>query len=298
MNKILAVTGITGHSGSFFLQELIKHNYPHTVRCLVRKSSRQDNLDGSNLNIEKVFGELPDPDCIQKLVHNADTLLHITNIRYSLPIVEAAVDAGVKRIVLVHTTGIFSKYRMASQEYKEIESKLSIFLKDTDITILRPTMVFGDMRDHNIRKFIKMVDILPFMPEINRGAGKIQPVNARDLGKVYYSAINSSNLPLTSYVISGRDVITMHELFALISRQLNKRYYRINIPLDLGVFLARILYYMSFKKCDYIEKVLRMNENRDFSHAEASRDLNYNPESFEEGLKREIKEYLEYKKGH
>ena len=35
---VLAVTGITGHSGRFFLKELEKHDFKGTVRCLVRKT--------------------------------------------------------------------------------------------------------------------------------------------------------------------------------------------------------------------------------------------------------------------
>jgi hypothetical protein len=36
------------------------------------------------------------------------------------------------------------------------------------------------------------------------------------------------------------------------------------------------------------EQVLRLNENKDFPHDEASRDFGYNPLSFEEGMKLEV----------
>ena len=39
------------------------------------------------------------------------------------------------------------------------------------------------------------------------------------------------------------------------------------------------------------EQVLRLNENKDFSHEEAKKDFEYNPLSFEEGIKSEV-EYL------
>ena len=39
------------------------------------------------------------------------------------------------------------------------------------------------------------------------------------------------------------------------------------------------------------EQVLRMKEDKDFTHLKATEDFGYNPMSFEEGIKEEINEY-------
>lgn len=57
---MLLVTGITGHSGGYFLQELIKNKYEGPVRCIVRQTSDTSELDKSGLSIEKVVGDLHD----------------------------------------------------------------------------------------------------------------------------------------------------------------------------------------------------------------------------------------------
>jgi uncharacterized protein YbjT (DUF2867 family) len=57
---MLLITGITGHSGTYFLQELIKNNYAGTIRCVVRNSSDTSLLDSSGLKIEKVVGDIRD----------------------------------------------------------------------------------------------------------------------------------------------------------------------------------------------------------------------------------------------
>lgn len=80
MRKVLAVTGITGHSGRYFLRELINAKYPDTLRCLIRESSDTKEIDGSGLDIEKVIGELPNTKVINHLVNGADTVLHIARI--------------------------------------------------------------------------------------------------------------------------------------------------------------------------------------------------------------------------
>ena len=48
-------------------------------------------------------------------------------------------------------------------------------------------------------------------------------------------------------------------------------------------------------RVDYVEKALRLSENRIFSHAEATRDFGFEPEPFDIGLKREVEEYLHAK---
>lgn len=50
---MLLVTGITGHSGQYFLQELINNKYKDPIRCIIRKTSDTKFLDDSGLNIEK-----------------------------------------------------------------------------------------------------------------------------------------------------------------------------------------------------------------------------------------------------
>ena len=52
---MLLVTGITGHTGRYFLQELIYHKYEGPIRCIVRETSDTSLLDNSRLNIEKVI---------------------------------------------------------------------------------------------------------------------------------------------------------------------------------------------------------------------------------------------------
>ena len=52
---MLLVTGITGHTGRYFLQELINNKYKGPIGCIVRETSDTSLLDGSGLNIEKIL---------------------------------------------------------------------------------------------------------------------------------------------------------------------------------------------------------------------------------------------------
>lgn len=294
---IIAVTGITGHTGRFFLKELEEHKFSGKVRCLVRKTSNTELLDKSSLDIDKVVGVNDEYNDLLALTKNVDVVMHIYSIRHSVNVLKTAIENKVPRVVMVHTTGVYSKYKMASGEYKEIEAEIESILMNNsiDVTILRPTMIFGDMCDHNIHKFISMVDKLPIMPEIDRGAGKIRPVNARDLAKAYYTVCMLKGLPERYYDLSGEKSLTLHELFDEIAKYLGKGIRHASCPMWLGVIGAKFIKSVSLGHIDFVEKVLRMGENRDYDHTLAKRDFAYNPEPFSVGLKREVEEYMNRK---
>lgn len=292
---MLLVTGITGHTGRYFLQELIKNKYEGPIRCIVRETSDTSLLDSSGLNIEKVYGDIHNEAFINEVTKGVDEIVHIINIRHTLRVLNAAIKNDVKHIVSVHTTGIFSKFRIASEEYVIIEREIKELLSKNDIriTILRPTMIYGDVCDRNMSKFIKMVDRFRIFPVIDHGKSLIQPVNARDLGKAYYDVlIMPAEKAKPEYILSGEKPITMLEAFKLISDNLGKKTVFVSFHLEFGVLLAKILKRVSLGKIDYIERVQRMSEDRSFSHKEATADFGYRPEPFEAGIAREVKEYL------
>ncbi len=292
--SVLAVTGITGHSGGFFLRELENRGYTGRLRCFVRPSSDTSALDASPLDIEKCVGRLDCYEDLRRFVRGADTVLHIAGILMT-PLLLKAIEAegGVGHVVLVHTSGIYSRHRMASGEYQEVERDMQQYLeRGMNITLVRPTMIFGDMRDHNISKYIRMVDKLPLMPEIDRGRGLIQPVNARDLAQIYYLAAMTERPPRLEYFASGERPLSQHEMTDMIGRELGKRMRYISCPMWLGVAGAWLVRVLTLGRKDYVEKVLRMGEDRCFSRENSGAELGYEPEPFAAGLSREVKEYL------
>ena len=292
---MLLITGITGHTGRYFLQELIKNKYDNPIRCIVRKASDTSLIDNSGLTIEKIVGDICDEAFLAECMKDVDIIVHIVNIRYTLNIMKAAIKNNVGRAICVHTTGIYSKFKSASNEYTIINEKLDEMIKNADIkvTILQPTMIYGDLCDHNMSKFIKMVDCLRLFPVIGHGKCLIQPVNARDLGRAYYQVLTMPpDKAKPIYNLSGEKPIAMVEVFKLISKALGKATIFISLPVWFGVLLARILKMVTLGNIDYIEKVQRMDEDRCFPNEEAKVDFGYNTEPFAIGISREVKAYL------
>lgn len=293
---MLLTTGITGHSGGHFLRELIARHHGGPLRCLVRPASNTAQLDASGLQVEKVVGSLADEAWLDRAMEGVTTVLHIASIRHSPSIVRAALKQGVKRVIVVHTSGVFSKYRNAAGEYLEIEAGLRRTLAEArpapGLVILRPTMIYGSLRDNNMAVFIRMIDRLRICPVIDGGRHRLQPVHARDLGKAYYQLVCKPELLNGEYTLSGERPVTMREMLALISAYLGKQTVFVPVPLGGGVLLARALRALSAGRFDYVERIQRMGEDRSYPHSAASADFGYAPMSFAEGLRGEVNEYL------
>ena len=186
---MLAVTGITGHTGRFFLNELVAGEYQGHIKCLVRTAAKAERVTNSGLDVELINGSLDNEESVRALLLGAEVVVHIANIHYSPMILRIGKECGVKRFILVHTTGIYSNFKAAAQGYIDIENQIEPMMQELNVTILRPTMIFGDMNDYNISKFIRFVDKFPILPVVAGGESLIQPVNARDLGQALYKAM-------------------------------------------------------------------------------------------------------------
>ncbi len=57
-------------------------------------------------------GELTDIKFLTEAMSGADTVIHVAGIHWSRYVVDAAVADSVRRLILVHTTGIYSKAKV------------------------------------------------------------------------------------------------------------------------------------------------------------------------------------------
>lgn len=310
---IVAVTGATGKSGQYFVKELEK-NKPagYQFRFLVRHSTKSQTGKNGRELLKQIGGEVYEADITKPEELDGlfttedgkpvDTLLHIAGVLWSPYIVPMALKHGVKRLILVHTSGIYSRYKAAGEAYRITENEINRQVeelreqgKEISVTFLRPTMIYGDLEDKNISVFIKMVYKFRLMPVINGAKYDLQPVWCGDLGKAYYDVLmNPAATDNKDYILSGGAPIKLIDMFKTMAKYLgvNNRY--ISCPFWLAYAGAWVLYVLSFGKLDMREKVQRMVEPRAYDHDKATRDFGYAPVCFEEGIKDEIEQFKEY----
>jgi dihydroflavonol-4-reductase len=111
------VTGGTGFVGSHLVRALL--NRGDYVRCLVRPTSRLDNL--KDLPIESVTGDLRNLDSLRQAAKGCEVVYHCaadyrlwckdpqemyaSNVEGTRNVMQAAFDAGVQRVVYTSTVG-------------------------------------------------------------------------------------------------------------------------------------------------------------------------------------------------
>lgn len=289
----LLVTGATGHSGKLFLEDLNnKPNKYNEVHVVTRNKSQDEFANLNNLNIIEHVGDLKSEEFAKKITRNIDTILHIAGIQISRNIFNAAVENDVDWVIAVHTTGRYSKFKSASAEYIEIEDELLTMRDKIKMTILRPTMIYGSVRDRNMYRLIKFIDKYPVFPIFGDGNNLMQPVTGRDLAKAYISVIDNKNKTVNkNYNLSGKYPIKYKNLVNTIAEKLNKKVTLIKIPIFISYYSVLLAEKLIPKFPLNDEQILRMKEDKDFTHLAAQQDFGYNPESFDEGIEIEIKEY-------
>lgn len=298
---MLAITGATGKSGSVFVKLLsenidVLNDKFKGIRLLLH--SKKDTALSDEAEI--VTGDLEDIDFLKGALKGVDTLVHIAGIHWSREVAEAAAFNHVRRLICVHTTGIYSKYKEAGEGYRQIDEYVYSTCRENNIklSILRPTMIYGNLSDKNVCKFIKMVDTFPIMPTVNGARYKLIPVHFADLGRAYYDVLMNEDVTSgKDYVLSGKESIMLRDMFLIIGEGLGKKVRFISCPFPIAYFGAVLIYYITLKKIDMREKVQRLCEERVYDHEEASRDFGYAPMDFKTGVQSEIKEYLKAKSG-
>ena len=220
------------------------------------------------------------------------TVLHIAHISISAAVVKAGTEAGVDWFICVHTTGRYSKFKSASAEYIEIEDGL--LNKYPNLTILRPTLIYGSRADRNFWKLIDFINSYKFFPVFGSGKNLMQPVNAQDLGNAYFNVLkNRSTTFGNQYNLSGKDQEKYISILKEISSALGKKVFFIHLPIWIslvGAYLMNMLLGSRFPIS--VEQVQRMTEDKIFSFEDANKDFGYSPMNFRDGLHREVDEFI------
>ena len=174
--KIL-VTGATGKIGSRVVPRLLQHD--HAVHILVRDEKKVERL--KNLGAEVEIGDLLQPTTLPNAVQNMDVVIHLAaffrgateeqakavNLDGTLALANAALKAGVQRIIFASTSFVYGKGdNKPALEVDRVQSTLAYPASKVaaehalqelaeesgfDICILRFAFVYGENDPHIAR---------------------------------------------------------------------------------------------------------------------------------------------------
>ncbi len=282
------VTGGTGFTGSRLIPLLLKNGYQ--VRCLHRLTSDRSLLLRNQPEIEWVEGDLSDTQALTASMQGMDALVNIASLGFGHAdsIIRAAKKAGIQRAIFISTTAIFTQLNAKSRTVR-VAAELAIETSGLRYTILRPTMIYGSNRDRNMWRLIRFMRFAPVVPVFGNGKSLQQPIYVDDVAQAILGCLRSPTTTVCkSYNIAGKHPLTYNQVIDTIARQMNKRVWKIHIPSKPAVSLLGFFEGMRIPFPIKAEQVLRLNENKDFSYADAERDFGFSPRSFEEGIGMEL----------
>ena len=284
------ITGATGFTGSRVVPLLLKSGY--AVRCLYRASSDRSSL--ANLDIEWALGDVSDAQSLTFAMHGTDALVNVASLGFGHAdsIISAAKSAGIQRAVFISTTAIFTQLNAGSKKVR-VAAELAIETSGLKYTTLRPTMIYGSPRDRNMWRLIRFMRLSPIVPIFGDGKYLQQPIYVDDVAQALVSCLSNDNTIGKSYNIAGKQALTYNDVIDTIAKQMNKHVWKIHVPSKPVVSLLRFLERTRIPFPIKAEQVLRLNENKDFSYAEAQRDFGFSPLSFEEGIGLELTSVVE-----
>ncbi len=264
------ITGGTGFIGERLCKRCIREG--HTVRVLAKvntdaESRRQQELE--KLNVEFIDGSVTDPAVVQSAVQGIDWVFHLAaaqheagageghfmavNVEGTRTLLDACVEAGVKRFMHGSTIGIYGSpttgvidtdsppapdniYGISKLEG---ESVVRTFMPKLPCTIIRISEVYG-RGDQRLLKLFRGIDKGMFFM-IGRGDNHHHLVHVDDLVEAFLAAVADQGTIGQTYLIAGSDAVTTREMVDTIAAVLHKPKPKLQAPMSLFMGLAVVV---------------------------------------------------------
>ena len=290
--KIL-VTGANGFTGKFLCKELKKRKIKFTA---VLRSGNDTSWMELN-KIQYIFADLNNKKEFKEAINGYEILINLASLGFGIApsVIKACEKCNIKRVIFISTTGIFTKLNPKSKKIR-IEAENLIKESNLNWTIIRPTMIYGDIGDRNLIKLINLIYYFPVIPIFGRGKFLLQPIYVNDLAKAIVDIIQKKNTYFKIFNLSGKNAVSVKYLIKIVALALNKNIYIINFPSFLAIKILTITEIFGIKLPIKREQIERLLEDKNFSHEEAKKEFDYSPINIEDGINKEVKLFLKSKR--
>ena len=278
--KVL-VSGGTGLLGQGFLR-LIREAGGYEVRCLVRRTSPVERLDG----LELAYGDARDAGSMERALRGTDAFVHVAGIQYTPRVLEAMRRAGIERLVAVSSTSAHSRFE--SRSAPRLTNEALLPGSGLRWTVVRPTMIYGSELDHNMHKLLRFLDRSPVFPLFGSGENLWQPVYYEDLARGLYAALTRPGTEGQIYDLPGLRPLTYLDLVRTAAGALGKKTRVVHLPVEPVRRVLQVAEGLRLRLPVSSEQVLRLREDKAYPYDKARKELGYSPRSFKEGIALEV----------
>ena len=281
----IAVSGANGFTGRFVCAELQHRQRPFIA--LLRPGSDTSWMDAHQIPV--CFADLNNAQQLAAQLKGCDALLNVASIGFGAApsILEACRSAALRRAVFVSTTAIFTQLNAGSKVVRQA-AEAAITSSGLDTTILRPTMIYGTPGDRNMIRLVRWLERWPVLPVFGNGRSLQQPVHVSDVAWAVVQVLETPATIGRQFNISGAAPLTYNDVVRLTAQALGRRVKRFHIPDQPIVTALHVSERLGITLPIKAEQVLRLNEDKAFSHAEAAEAFRYSPMAFEQGIRQEV----------
>ena len=315
----VAVTGATGFVGRHAVAALLERG--HAVRALVRSPDKARSTLPADDRLERVGGDVFEPDVLEGLLTGADAVVHTIGIRRESPpevtferlhtrATRAALDAsrraGVRRIVHISALGTRPKAPTAYWRTK-YDAEMLVRRSGLEWTILRPSIIHGPDGE-----FVQMIKawvlgraaprfFLPYFSRVEMPKKKfppkppkfvsaqLQPVHVDDVAAAVADALARDDAKGEVYPLVGPETVDWPTLLRAVSDAMSmgdrsKPVRGIPAPMALCVaHIAKVLGLAGALPFGPSEPVMA-TEDSTASIAKARTHLGFSPRPFRESV--------------
>ncbi len=244
-NSTVVIFGASGFVGRYIVAILAKEYWK--IKVFVRKPDQAKHLTliGKLGQVTIYQGNISNKNSVDKIIYGANKVINLVGILEennkqnfssvhiggSTNIAESCLKHKINSLIHISALGIYdgmhSKYAKSKLEAEQNIKK--IFQKTI---ILRPSVIFGP-EDNFTNKFARMASISPFIPLINNGLTKFQPVYVKDVAKAVSAVINNNFHLGKTYNLGGPEIISFKEIIDFVLLKIRKKriYFSLSFPM-------------------------------------------------------------------
>lgn len=297
---MILVTGSSGFVGRHLIPKLIKDNYE--ICCPIRKGTDKKfvaYLKNADAAVE--FGSLTDYKFLVKvfkkykfshLVHlagiiksNSKDAYKESNITSTLYLTKLCKKANVQKIIFI-SSDLAALQGATPYGKSKFEAESIIKNSNVPYVILRPTVIYGKGDAKFIMRLVKIARKFPIIPVIGDGEYIFQPVFVDDITKILVKSLNIKGNKI--YNVCCDEVLTLNELIDIVACSLNKRIYKIHLPLLLMKPLIRIYELISPDPSITTQQLNYFFIRKKLSNELVKKELKIKFTKFEEGILKSI----------
>ncbi|MBN1219337.1 MAG: NAD-dependent epimerase/dehydratase family protein [Anaerolineae bacterium] len=319
---MILITGATGFLGKNLCAHLSNQNY--AIKALARPAS--DTAFLQNLNVDIVYGDVTDPASIRTAIQGCDYVIHAaahfrlwgppepflkTNIDGTQNVLEAALAAGVKRLIHISTIIVVGPQKSGAVVTEETPCRpyptdnyaQTKFLgerlarnyvdKGLPVIILRLGALYGPHGHYAFNRLFFEEFLRNWRVQVHHGHHIIFPCYVGDAVRAVESALTQGRVG-EIYNVSNQS-ISHKEANQTVSRLANRSSWRINFPGWMMVQLAEILEDIAFftGREPLYPKNLKPYVFNDWvvDSSKAERELGFTSRTFAEGAQQTLDWY-------